>query len=293
MIAASIASAVALTCLTFPLAFADEAADTSGGKRHWHKVFSPTQDLFPRYVADPRRPRFAVVRIGFPDTEIDGAGDRRFALTVGGRYGLFRFHPEGAPDRGVQIDVEGAIAAQFDLTSSQDNIGWDGFYGIQVAWAPARGPVLRLGLFHDSAHIGDEFIEETGRERIDYTRQEVLLGVSHALGTHWRIYGEVGWGFDLRNQALQEPWRGQYGLEYESPIVMGETWNWYAALDVNHYEENDWNGAFTIQTGLHLSAEEVGRSYRFGVEYYDGRSRMGEFSFEDERQIGVGFWLDL
>jgi len=285
---------VLLTPSLAPVARAGDVEVTGeSASSGWHTVFSPDSDLYPRYVADPRRPRFRVVRMSFQDSEIADAGDTRFGLMVGGRYGFLRFHPDAAPDRGIQIDLEGAISGQFDLDSSQDNIGWDGLYGLQVAWAPRRGPVLRFAIFHQSAHLGDEFIEETGRERINYTRQEHAAGASWGFRSHWRVYGEAARGFDLRNEQPQDRWRGQYGLEYESDTVIGNHWGWYAAVDSNHYQEDHWNATATFQGGLRRHVERLARTYRFGIEYGNGRSQMGEFSREDERYIALGVWFDL
>jgi hypothetical protein len=228
----------------------------------------------------------------FLDSDIDGAGDDRLGVMAGGSYGLWRFHPVGAPDRGVQIDVQGAFSGQFDRTSSQDNVGWDGYYGIQVAWVRGRGPDLRFAAFHDSGHLGDEYIESTGRERVDYTRQDLLVGASWKFRRHWRVYGDVAYGADVRND-FQDRWRGQYGLEYESDVLFGDGWGWYAAMDVGHFEENDWNADVTFQSGVQLRTDGIARTYRVGVEYYDGRSLMGEFFLQDERSVSIGFWLDL
>jgi hypothetical protein len=42
-----------------------------------------------------------------------------------------------------------------------------------------------------------------------------------------------------------------------------------------------------------LPVDELGRRYRFGVEYYCGRSVIGEFFQDDETSVAIGIWLDL
>lgn len=262
--------------------------------KKWRMQLSPSGDLYPRYIADPRRPGFTIAAASFSDSDIPDAGDSRFILRLGGRYGFMRFYPEGRPDHGFQIDAEGGFFGHFDRDNSTDNIGWDGLYGLQLAWAGGGGLAVRFGLFHDSSHVGDEYAERTGRERIEYTRQEYRGGLSWRFAPGWRVYGEVGWGWDLRNEELMEAWRAQYGLEYESPFSL---WSgragWYVATDIATYDEDDGDINFTLQGGLMYRLDELGRVYRIGLELYDGRSHIGEFFQHKERYVAFGFWFDL
>lgn len=262
--------------------------------RKWCMQLSPAGDLYPRYIADPRRPGFTIARAYVQDSEIEDAGNSRFILRLGGRYGFIRFYREGDPDHGFQIDVEGGFLGHFDSDNSTDNIGWDGLYGIQVAWSPGNRLAYRFGIFHDSSHVGDEYAERTGRQRINYTRQEYRAGVSWTFAPRWRVYGETAWAGDLRNKELMEPWRVQYGLEYQSPHgLWGGRAGWYAAADVSAFEEDDGNPNLTLQGGLMYRLNELGRTYRVGLEFYDGRSHIGEFFQDEEQYVAFGFWLDL
>jgi hypothetical protein len=38
---------------------------------------------------------------------------------------------------------------------------------------------------------------------------------------------------------------------------------------------------------------KLGRAYRAGLEYVDGRTFMGEFFTSRERYVGIGLWFDL
>jgi len=111
-------------------------------------------------------------------------------------------------------------------------------YGIDLTWRNADGYALKFGLNHDSSHVGDEFAERTGIRRVDYTRQEYVLGLSFPIWLDFRGYGEAGWAFDLRNEDLQEKWRGQAGLEYvNTDCLWGGRMGFYAALYLTAYEE--------------------------------------------------------
>jgi hypothetical protein len=261
---------------------------------NWRGVGNPGSDIFPRYIANPLRPMISLSRINLSESKIPGAGDNRYVFRLGGRYGFLRIHPTGEPNRGFQLDLEGAFLGVFDIENSLDNIGWDGLYGILFSWANGRGLALKFGTKHDSSHVGDEYAESTGRKRINYTREEILLGVSLSGFKYWRIYGEGAYGWDLRNKAVQERWRVEGGIEFQD----AERWwdgsaGYYAALDVTSYEENDWHPDVTIQAGLVLPVKKRFRTYRLGLEYHNGRPLIGEFFQIKEKYFAIGLWMEL
>jgi hypothetical protein len=257
-------------------------------------ILTPAGDLYPKYMADPRHPTFSIMRMRFSNSDIDDAGNLRWGLRLGARFGLLRFHKDGDKNHGLQVDIEAGFIGQFDIDNSTDNIGWDGIYGLHLAWAPAGGIAFRLGTLHNSSHVGDEYAERTGRVRIKYTREEYVFGVSWSFEEKWRAYAEAGYGHVLRNDDLMEPWRVQYGLEYVSPHGF---WHgrlgWYAAADVSSYEESDWDINTTLQAGLILPVIQLSRNYRLGLEYYSGRSHFGEFFQDDESYLSLGLWFDI
>ncbi len=259
-----------------------------------HVILFPSGDLYPEYIADPQRPSLSIMRMHFPDTGIYEAGKTRWGLRLGARIGLLRFYWNGDPDDCLQLDVEAGFVGQFDIDHDADNIGWDGIHGLQLSWMPLEGIALRFGIRHDSSHVGDEYAERTGRQRIKYTRGEWLLAASWSFFEKWRAYAETGYAYDVRNEDLMEPLRIQYGLEYVSPhSLWKDRLGWYAASDVSSYEENGWDINATIQAGLILPMKDRSHHCRFGIEYYNGRSHIGEFFLNDEKYLSIGFWFDL
>lgn len=257
-------------------------------------IWSPAGELYPRSIADPHRSGFAVVLGHYLDQEIPNAGNTLLTIRLGGSYGILRFQPEGSADRSCQLDIGANFLGQFDLDRSLDNIGWDGLYHLTFTWTDGGGTAFKFGTFHDSSHVGDEYAERTGRRRLAYTREEAVLGGSWSFPRGWRVYSELGRAYHRSNKALMDPWRAQAGVEYESPErFWSGTTAWYAALDSTFYQENDWRGNVSVQAGVVLPQEKTGRRYRFGIEYYRGRSVIGEFFLIDEAVISAGFWWDL
>ena len=255
-------------------------------------AFLPAGNLYPANVADPHRRGFGVQLMSFRDAEIPDSGDSRLALKLGGRFGLVRWSSGHSHQRQWQLGIETGFYGQFDNDFSQDNLGWDGFYGLVLSTRRAGGRAWRVGTMHTSSHVGDELIERTGRQRIGYTRHEALAGISQPLARWLRLYAEVGWAFSVRNPDLQEPGRGQVGLVLERPeSLLGSRLGWYTALDLSATEEREWEVDAALQIGvMHCTGL---RCWRAGAEYYDGRPPMGEFFRDSERAISLGLWLDL
>ncbi len=260
----------------------------------WTLALFPAGDLYPSYIADPLRPGFAMMRMDMRESEIPGAGSGRYAFMLGGQYGLLKLRHARFPDMAVQLDIYGAFLGQFDLDNSADNIGWDGLYGFMFTWTNGGGLALKLAMQHDSSHVGDEYAERTGRRRINYTREEAVFGASYRFPEYVRIYGETGYGHDLRNPDLQEPWRVKGGVEFEDPdrFFKGRV-GWYAALDLSFAEETDWDADVTAQAGFVIPVQRFFRTVRIGPVYRNGRSLIGEFFQRHEEWWGLGLWIDM
>jgi len=260
----------------------------------WIAMFAPGTHLYPLYLADPLHPTTALNAVRYGETGIPNAGEQRYVFRIGGKLGLLRVAPADCLNRGIQLNLHGTFLGMFDREYSLDNIGWDGLYGLDLTWRHANGLALKFGLNHDSSHVGDEFAERTGIRRVDYTRQEYVVGGNFPIWRDFRGYGEAGWAFDLRNADLQEKWRVQTGLAYvNADCLWGGRMGFYAALDVTAYEESDWEPDITAQSGLLIPVNRINRNFRIGLEYRHGRSVIGEFSKFEETYWAWGFWIDL
>ena len=255
-------------------------------------VLSPRDELYQPYLADPHRASFELLGKSVGDVDIPETGDTRYGLRLGGRFGITRHESRVHPGRAWQVSTEIGFVGEFDLDNAYDNVGWDGIYGI--IFTSTLGPDMRvkLGTMHRSSHVGDEYIERTGRQRINYTRQEIQTGLSWDVTRVWRTYGEIGYAYDMGNEILMERWRAQAGLEYQPP----RSWwdgqlGWYAALDVSAMEERDWRADATLRGGFLFDAD--GRRWSLSLMHYRGRPTIGEFFQHTETYTGVALRLEL
>lgn len=260
----------------------------TGGKL----IYFPPGDLYPPYAADPVRVGFGIQPTYATKVGIANASSSRLNLKAGAHLGIVRTQPHDQPDLGWQLSLVGGFNDQNDIHHSLDNIGWDGHYGLLATTSQGRGLAFKFGLLHVSSHVGDEYMQRTGRQRIGYTRQEIAGGISWFMTDHWRIYSEAGRAFLMSNEQLQEPWRAQFGLEYESALKFWRrSMAWYAALDSQSFQERDWRVDVAVQTGFVVRS--ASRIWRLGVEWYNGRPPIGEFFQNTERYISMGLWIDI
>jgi hypothetical protein len=278
--------------LAAPAAAAQEAAGSGGGDGDRVVMFMPPAEFYPQYTADPLRPQSAVVVQWVTDSEIPDTGAARFALRLGGRFGLVRWYREDTPECGWQLDFEGGFVGHFDMTESLDNIGWDGLLGLYLSWLPSPELGFRFGMKHRSAHVGDEYAERTGRQRMEYTREELVAGLNWSPTPRWTVYTEGGFGYGLED--FQEQGRLQLGIEHAGTRRFWDNRaSGYAAVDMQLFEEQDWHPLATVQIGFVAPTGRGTSRYRLAVEAGTGQSVLGEFSFEDETWVGIGWYFDF
>jgi len=252
----------------------------------------PTTDLYPSYVADLRHPRFALRIMSMIRRDIARTPRSRLGTSVGGTVGLFRIHPDDRPDLGFQLQLGAGGFAQWK-GKGRDGIGWDGVYHILGTWGTDEHLVFKLGINHMSSHIIDEYMENVGRRRIGYTREETVAGMSYLPVESQRTYIEIGYAH-LTRSVPQKRLRFQAGLEYQpNRALLNSLARWYMALDAQSHEENDWKMSTTLQVGLSIPMSRSEQILRTGLEFSHGRSPMGEFFQADESHIAFGWWLDL
>jgi hypothetical protein len=252
----------------------------------------PGDDLAAPYIADPHRPTNGAVVQFQTSSTIDAASGVRSWLAAGGRFGVVRRVSRDGQGRAWQLGIEAGLDAQFDSERKLDNVGYDGNYGFTLT-TKGQGPlVLKLAAFHTSAHVGDEWVVNTGRERIGYTREELSFGASGPVAGTARLYGEAAYAYKQLSPDVQRPWRLQAGIERESRRALAKgRLGWYAAADLQFWQERDFRLDLTLEAGL--LAYSGARRWRLGARYSNGRVPLGEFFQDTESWLTLGLWVDF
>lgn len=246
----------------------------------------PTGDLFWPLIADPKQPQFFVALRRY---DTPGEQATLAAVGYGETFGLYR--REGKrPGDGLQVGISGGLFAQFDVNApSSDLVNADYLIGIPVTWRSGAWSA-RLRLYHQSSHLGDEFLLRARPERINLSYEALELLVSRDWG-RWRLYGGGEYLLGRDPGDLDRP-GAHAGLEYRgrNPWLFGG--RLVAGADVKSWGEQDWNANTSLKAGIEFGAAQPGRRrLRVVAEAYDGFSPHGQFYEDEIRYYGLGVYL--
>lgn len=261
-------------------------------------VLFPQDQLFCPLLADPKEPgsfvsylRGEFRTLDNPSGEVEGTNIA--AVGLGDSFGLVRWGGPNAGE-GIQLDVIGSIFAQFDLrTSSTDLINADYIIGLPLTFRRS-GFSTRIRLYHQSSHLGDEYLLRDGEiehENLSFESVELLL--SQELGP-LRAYGGVERLFHREPAALASQLL-HGGVELRTGRA--GPWQMVSGVDLKATRQHDWSPAISARLGLEAarsaSAGHPARLVALMLELYQGPSPYGQFFQDDIAYLGLGFHIGL
>ncbi|TWT29446.1 DUF1207 domain-containing protein [Blastopirellula retiformator] len=249
----------------------------------------PTGHIYKAHLANVQESRLSV-KIG----DLTGyRGSTVLDGNLGGRFGVFRYgnHDPFLP-QGIQWDVEGSAKVRLDIPEDVDVRSADFRAGTQLTWSYRERPNhrTRFGYYHVSSHLGDEFlIKNPGYNRLNYSRDVLILGHSIYFSDRVRIYGQLGWAFYT---TVSQPWELDFGFEWAPTRATGIRGEPFFAVDGHLRQEVNWGGSLTVQTGWAWVGDDSGHLLRIGLNYYNGNSSQLSFYEYWEQQVGFAIWYD-
>mgnify|MGYP003668100076 CR=1 FL=1 len=255
----------------------------NAGARDWYVL--PDGLLWHSYLAGPHEPRISTVI--FNDTDNGVFWD----ATLGGRVGLIRYGTFGAKDpRGLQWDLEGAVATRLDLHHAEDVESMDYRFGTEITAAEGRW-AMKFGYFHISSHVGDEYMVRNPLfQRTNYVTESWVIGLRYAATESIQVYGEMANAFSTSGGAKR--YQYQTGFEYTPIATSFRTGAPFAAVNLNFREAVNYDVSTTVQFGWAFQGLESQRRFRVGLQYAEGPTSQYEFFTRREEYIGVGVWFD-
>lgn len=259
----------------------------------------PSGDVFCPLLADPKGVRSFLSyqrTIGEADS-LATIG----AVGIADQFGLARWGGNTLGN-GVQLSLSGAIFAQFDLEAeSFDLLNADYLVALPLT-ARFNAVSLLLRLYHQSSHLGDEFLlREPGRDRENLSFEAVHGVLSFDLGA-LRVYGGGEYLFnrspgDLGKYVAQ----GGAELRKATPLInLGSAIGGIrpiAAVDLKGSDEQDWKPSVSVRAGLEFErtrgADPPSRRWSLLVESYRGPSPYGQFFRQKIQYVGVGMHFQL
>jgi hypothetical protein len=250
--------------------------------QEWQTGALPGGTLFRPLIADPRWPHFAASFQRYvDDRQLKDVG----AVSFGETFALYRGRLGPA---WWEVGIQAGVFAIFDLDAeSKDLINADYLVGVPLSVRHGDWSAM-LRLFHQSSHLGDEFLLRTRAERINLSYESVDLRASYELGDVVRLYGGGGVLFDQEGTSL-DPWSVQYGIEFISPWpARDRRWRPIAAADLQQREENNWAVDLSLRAGIQIDGVLASRNLQILLEYFRGHSPNGQFYKDRIEYLGVG-----
>jgi len=248
----------------------------------------PAGLLFDPLHADPRWPNFSA---GYQRY----IGDRDFRDVAAVSFGeTFPFYRDDVGPWGQwEFSLQAGVFSIFDLdATSFDLINADYFVAAPLSYR--YGPVSAIArIFHESSHLGDEFLLRTKARRINLSYEGIDTKLSYDLFDRvLRVYAGAGYLFE-RDPSSLKPWSIQYGFELQSPwTILGGLARPIFAADFQNREENDWGPDISLRGGLQFESVQVlGRKLQWMLEYFNGHSPNGQFFKDKIEYFGIAAHL--
>jgi hypothetical protein len=216
---------------------------------------------------------------------VTGQGIWAGQVSLGTILGLYGWRSSRSCD-GVQLGFSGGVFSQFNLDGpSVPLINSDFTFGIPVTF---RAGVFsgRVHLYHQSSHLGDEFILFNPQiERVDFG-YEMLDVVLSLQDTWWRVYGGGGYVLHSQTEGLERV-KLQAGAElrmrqWRVSLFDGDQIEPVLGLDATAWEDRDWGVTFSAKGGLSASAEHSTRHVRVLFVFMRGFYPFGQFFDADQ-----------
>jgi opacity protein-like surface antigen len=252
----------------------------------------PSGDVFQSLLADPKEPRFFASYLWDRSPHL---ASQVSSVGLGQTIGLMR-----SPNGRLQVSVAAGVFSQFSMrAASNDLVNTDYIIGLPVTY---RSGTLstRFRLYHQSSHLGDEFLLHTQTQRVDLTFQAAEALVSQEI-SNWRVYGGGEYIFQHQPADLK-PVLLHGGLEYHQagPLLrlgrLGEG-RFVAGLDGKSFQDRKWRMGWSLMSGVEFEVPTAtgGSGWRWSVlvQAYDGPAPFGQFYRQNVSSVGVGLAFTL
>jgi len=246
----------------------------------------PAGELFQPLLADPKEPHF-FLSYRYYDTQIDKVNV--IAVGFGENFGFYRLVGNQSGD-GLQVGLSGGIFSQFNLDApSFDLINTDYIIGIPVTYR--RGPFsTRLRFYHQSSHLGDEFLLRAQPERVEVSYEVIELMLSYDW-SRWRGYAGSEYIFRHSPENLKAGLL-HGGIEYRGSTKFFDVGRLVGGLDLKSYQEHNWSVDVSLKAGFEFGSLTPGRRHlRLMAEVYKGFAPHGQFYTDKISYYGIGFSL--
>lgn len=249
-------------------------------------LFPDSERVFRQLIADPRHIALGAsyYRQGGRDTA-DAALGHSWGLAHWATNGGFWQWQTNLEAMAYSRFIVGGSVNQFETVDFFANLPLAVRHGI---WS-ARGM-----LYHESSHLGDDYIRRTGDRGFRYSVEGLQLHFSAEPFPWLRAY--AGMKQLLHVVPAQGRSTAQYGLELTSRDLDSRgdyPMKLFLAQDFQNPAYNDYNLNSNTELGVIIGFREVQRVMRVFAGYYTGRSPYGQFFRQKEHYLDLGVSFHL
>ena len=250
--------------------------------------FFSLSELFKPLLADPRWPRFSVSYQEYiQDDELERVGSATFGET-------FSFVRSPRHDWGQwEVGFQAGVFSVFDLqASSSDLVNSDFLVGLTASYHFGDFTSI-LRAYHQSSHLGDEYLLRTQVQRVNLSFEAIDVLVSYENWQWLRLYG--GGGVLVHREPALDRGMLQAGIELRSPNAYGAGFlRPVAGADFQFRQESDWKQDVSVRAGVQIEHPFLRRTQlQILAEFYSGRSPNGQFYDRRIDTIGIGLYLAI
>ncbi len=235
-------------------------------------LFPRPNEIFPRLIADPRQ-----IQLSASYYRLDGQNTSDIAL--GHSWGMTRWRSGSMLEWLWETDVEGMAYSRFRLGGGINEFETVDFFADLPLTVRRGGIAFKGALFHESSHLGDDYIRRTGQTGYRYST-EGLSGLASLDAGPWvRLYGGGEWL--LHRIPATKRWTLETGFELTSPDL---GWSKQAPIrlflgeDLQSHQRVQWNLDSHTVAGVRFGfRRNPTRSLRVQAGYFTGHSPYGQF----------------
>ncbi len=248
----------------------------------------PSGDVFRPLIADPKQPQFFV--------SLDHMKTPRESYTMGEAgfgetFGLYKFR-SGRKGESLQLSVGASLIARFNMeTDSYNLLNADYTVGLPLTYRRGDNS-FRLRLYHQSSHLGDEFLlfNPDHPDRINLSF-EALEFIYSREWENFRAY--VGGEYMVRRDPSElERTSAHFGFDYVGSRKFFHRGRFIGGVDVKSYDELAWNLDTSVKFGILFGSPDSGhRRLRLLAEWYRGHDPRGQFFVNRVTYYGLNLSL--
>lgn len=255
----------------------------------------PSDDVFRPLMADPKQPQFFAI---WQQSRVraDNSSFSLGSVAIGENFG---FYTNRKGCNGWQVGLLTGVFAQFNLDEKNASlINTDFNVGVPLSWRSGNWSA-RLRYYHQSSHLGDEFLGSHPEIKASSFILEEAEGILSYDYRWLRLYGgaavlvhrepstidrtRVQWGFEARAPSMRtrilEPFLNRLVV---TPVLSG---------DFKSHEELSWIINTNVLGGFEWSRTGSRRRFRIMATYFHGHNPYGQFYNQKIESIGVGAYF--